>query len=81
MRRLMALAVAFVAVAGLSLASASGLGVAGAGVDGSTAVAPCQGTAVAAPVGAVDVQPGQPAYAGVSVALPSGCSGAATPCR
>lgn len=76
MRRFMALAVAVVAVAGLSLASASGLGVSGAGVDGSTAVTPCTGTAVARPVGAVDVQPGQPGYAGISVALPSGCSGA-----
>lgn len=75
MRRLAALAVAVVAVAGLGLASASGLGVAGTGADGASVSAPCQGSAVATPVGAVDVQPGQPAYAGVSVALPAGCAG------
>lgn len=75
MRRYLALAVAVVAVAGLGLASATGLGVAGTGVDGSSAAAPCDGTAVATPVGAIDVQPGQPGYAGVSVELPSGCAG------
>jgi hypothetical protein len=74
-RRLVALVVAVVAVAGLGLASATGLGVAGAGTEGSTVSAPCQGTAIVAPVGAVDVQPGQPGYEGVSVALPSGCAG------
>lgn len=78
MRRapLVAAVVAVLAVAGLGLASASSLTVTSASGSGLQVGHPCDGTAVAAPVGAVDVQPGQPAYAGVSVALPAGCSGA-----
>ena len=71
------MSVLLLAVAGLGLASASSLGV--TSVLGVTeGASPCSGTAVGRPVGATDVQAGDPGYGAIDVTLPSGCTGART---
>ena len=75
-RRLVAASLLVVGAAALGLASASGLSVGSSSLGASGMTSPCSGTAVATAVGATDVQAGDPAYGGISVALPAGCSGA-----
>lgn len=70
-RRVLAAAVAFIAIGGIALASASTLGVDGPTVTGHLAEHPCPGTA--ATTASNIATPGTQTFRGISVTLPDGC--------
>ncbi len=75
-RRLLAGSLVLLVAAGLGLASASNLAVGSSRLGATDLTAPCPGSAVVTAVGATDVPAGQPAYGGIAVTLPAGCTGA-----